>query len=92
MVHYDTFSWDVSAHFNGASVSTETHCHIVLFFSSIAAMEHSSRILATDCDPVGKESLASARLRVVTGLVEAGLRQIYNGNRRLSFCFQQQAF
>ena len=33
--------------------------------------EHSSRILAMNCDPVGKESLASAGLRVVTGLVEA---------------------
>ena len=28
----------------------------------------------------------------MTGLVEAGPRQIYSGNRRLSFCFQQQAF
>ena len=26
-----------------------------------------------DCDPVGKESLASAGLRVVTGLVEASM-------------------
>ena len=41
---------------------------------SITTMEHSSRIFVMDYDPVGKESLASVRLRVVTGLVEADTR------------------
>ena len=35
---------------------------------SITTTEHSSRILARDCDLVGKKSLASAGLRVVTGV------------------------